>query len=296
MSWVKVTNMQTGATEFDSHDDYLKDVLQKKENEVSNISSQLSPETIQRVIIQGDLSTLSPANKLDYYSKVVQSLGLNGLTKPFAFIKLNGKEVLYATRDCTDQLRRIHKISIKITAREHINGVYVVTAQASTPDGRVDESTGAVATEKLTGDNLANAYLKCETKSKRRVTLSICGLGLLDETEVETIKDATPVQQPMINEYHPYQRGHTPGDGRSTLGPQGAPLDEPGEYEVAFGKKYKGKKIKDIETGELGAFIEWCEAQASQQGKPMSYEARQLKINFDAFIEQAVDLASKEEF
>jgi hypothetical protein len=29
--------------------------------------------------------------------------------------------------------------------------------------------------------------LKCVTKAKRRVTLSICGLGWLDETEVETI-------------------------------------------------------------------------------------------------------------
>ena len=28
--------------------------------------------------------------------------------------------------------------------------------------------------------------MKCETKAKRRVTLSICGLGMLDETEVET--------------------------------------------------------------------------------------------------------------
>jgi hypothetical protein len=29
--------------------------------------------------------------------------------------------------------------------------------------------------------------MKAETKAKRRVTLSICGLGLLDETEVETV-------------------------------------------------------------------------------------------------------------
>ena len=29
--------------------------------------------------------------------------------------------------------------------------------------------------------------MKAETKAKRRVTLSICGLGMLDETEVETV-------------------------------------------------------------------------------------------------------------
>ena len=32
--------------------------------------------------------------------------------------------------------------------------------------------------------------MKAETKAKRRVTLSICGLGMLDETEVETIPGA----------------------------------------------------------------------------------------------------------
>src|SRR5690606_24912460 len=41
---------------------------------------------------------------------------------------------------------------------------------------------------------LANAYMKAETKAKRRVTLSICGLGWLDETETETIPDAHRVE------------------------------------------------------------------------------------------------------
>ena len=36
--------------------------------------------------------------------------------------------------------------------------------------------------------------MKAETKAKRRVTLSICGLGMLDETEVESIPDARPAK------------------------------------------------------------------------------------------------------
>jgi hypothetical protein len=39
----------------------------------------------------------------------------------------------------------------------------------------------------LKGDSLCNALMKGETKAKRRVTLSIAGLGWLDETELETI-------------------------------------------------------------------------------------------------------------
>jgi len=35
--------------------------------------------------------------------------------------------------------------------------------------------------------------MKAVTKAKRRLTLSLCGLGWLDETEVETIPTAEPV-------------------------------------------------------------------------------------------------------
>jgi hypothetical protein len=41
--------------------------------------------------------------------------------------------------------------------------------------------------------------MKAETKAKRRVTLSISGLGFLDESEIETIKDAVKVE-PLISE------------------------------------------------------------------------------------------------
>jgi ferric iron reductase protein FhuF len=35
--------------------------------------------------------------------------------------------------------------------------------------------------------------MKAVTKGKRRLTLSLCGLGWLDETEIQTIPDATAV-------------------------------------------------------------------------------------------------------
>jgi hypothetical protein len=48
----------------------------------------------------------------------------------------------------------------------------------------------------LKGDALANALMKAETKAKRRVTLSIAGLGWLDETELETIPQSRPAVAP----------------------------------------------------------------------------------------------------
>ena len=152
---------------------------------------------LDQVLIQGDLSTLSTEQKLGYYSRVCESLGLNPLTKPFAYIKLNSKEVLYATRDCTDQLRSIQKISMSIVSREVIEGIYVVTAKGRTLDGREDEATGAVNIDKLSGEMKANAFMKAETKAKRRLTLSICGLGFTDESEIESIPGAKIVDVPQ---------------------------------------------------------------------------------------------------
>lgn len=146
-------------------------------------------EILERVLLHGDLSQLNSEQKVVYYKQVCESLGLNWKTKPFEYITLNRKEVLYATRACTEQLRQIHKVSLNITARETIGDVYVVTARARTIE-REDESTGAVNIKGLMGDNLANAYMKAETKAKRRVTLSICGLAVLDETEAASIPGA----------------------------------------------------------------------------------------------------------
>lgn len=150
----------------------------------------------------GDMSKLSPTERATYYDAVCQSLGLNPLTKPFDFLNLNGKLRLYALRDCTDQLRKLHSISIYITARERISDIYVVTARAKDRTGREDESTGAVAVGNLKGEALANALMKAETKSKRRVTLSIAGLGMLDEAETEDIPDVAR-ERPGPSVSHP---------------------------------------------------------------------------------------------
>lgn len=159
----------------------------------TNIQQRGIPSFImEEVVIGGDLAQLTPEQRVKYYSTVCSSLGLNPFTTPFAYIKLGGKLTLYAKRDATDQLRHIHNVNIEIVAREWQNDLYIVTTRATT-DGRQDESVGAVQVGNLKGEALANAIMKAETKAKRRVTLSICGLGWLDETEVDTISGASIV-------------------------------------------------------------------------------------------------------
>ena len=59
-----------------------------------------------------------------------------------------------------------------------------------------------------------NAKLKAITKAKRRVTLSICGLGFLDETEIETIPTGVHSQPQQIE-------AGTPDDNSSRATAQG---------------------------------------------------------------------------
>ena len=141
----------------------------------------------ERALILGDLAGLKADERLSYYKAVCESVGLNPLTKPFDYITLNGKMVLYATRACTDQLRRIHGVSVLELQESRQDGVLSITCKVSDKSGRTDIATGALAISNLKGSDLANALMKAETKAKRRATLSLCGLGVLDETELDTI-------------------------------------------------------------------------------------------------------------
>jgi hypothetical protein len=152
---------------------------------------------LERVVIGGDLSGLSALEKTKHYIRVCRSMGLNPYTKPFAYLKLQGRETLYATKDCADQLRAIHRISIELVSRELTDGIYTVRARSSDPAGRRDEDDGSVPLpDSVKGEFRSNLMMKATTKAKRRVTLSHCGLGFLDETEIGSIGGAETAEAP----------------------------------------------------------------------------------------------------
>jgi len=142
-------------------------------------------DIIEAVITKGDLSKLTPIEKTAYYNEVCRSVGLNPFTRPFEYISLSGKLTLYARREATDQLRKLNGISLEVISREVVGDILTVHVRARDKTGRTDEDYGAVSISGLRGEALANATLKGITKAKRRVTLSISGLGFLDESEIE---------------------------------------------------------------------------------------------------------------
>lgn len=149
-------------------------------------------EIMEGILLGGDLSKLNPAQRVSYYQKVCETLGLNPYTKPFDYIKLNDKLTLYAKKDATDQLRKINKLSIVDVNIVETEKQFIVKVKGQDPDGRLDMEVGVVNKSDMRGDT-ANAQMKAVTKAKRRLTLSMCGLGWLDETEIQTIPEAKPV-------------------------------------------------------------------------------------------------------
>ena len=76
--------------------------------------SSVSADTLAHVLGTGDISKLTTAQRVEYMVATCRSLGLNPLTRPFQFLTLNNKMMLYATKDCTDQLRTVHGITLHI--------------------------------------------------------------------------------------------------------------------------------------------------------------------------------------
>lgn len=149
---------------------------------------------IESLVIGGDLSKLTPAQKVQYYNATCESLGLNPLTRPFEYMKLQGKESLYPGKNCADQLRKINSINIEVVEQSVSEGLLTIHVRAKDKTGRIDEDFGVVSVVGLRGEAAANAFMKAITKGKRRVTLSICGLFGPDDSEIDGIPGAERVE------------------------------------------------------------------------------------------------------
>jgi hypothetical protein len=169
---------------------------------------------VEKVLILGDLAELQPEQRIQYYNVMCKSLRLNPFTRPFDYIvfrekrddeeddqqdERKGKLTLYANKNCAEQLRMLHHISVVRGTKKRVVSEEFASTELDVMDktGRTDSGIGIVYLHKysrknkrmyrLTGQQLANAIMKSETKAKRRATLSICGLGFMDELDLEGV-------------------------------------------------------------------------------------------------------------
>lgn len=159
-----------------------------------------TPETRKKRLLsaasgQLPINQLTAEEKAEMLVLLCERYGLDPITGPFAILQQKGgkkgfdgppREVVYATRSCTDQLAEKFKIS-----REIIDGPLIrdfdgqkmayAKCRASTPDGRTETASAT-----LFVSDLENLLMKVETKAKRRATLAMMGIPMPDELETET--------------------------------------------------------------------------------------------------------------
>lgn len=169
---------------------------------ITKIAEGFKVSPLEEVLIGGDLGVLTPEQRFNYYLDVCKSLRLNPLTVPFGYISIEGVMKLYPKKDCTEQLRKLNGIGITEMTKEYEKetGILTVTVKGLDKWGKVDIASGSLHMKSfywekgrkieydLKGQERANAMMKCETKAKRRLTLSMSGLSMPDESEVVDIQ------------------------------------------------------------------------------------------------------------
>ena len=185
----------------------LSETARKKAG-VTDFPDQIDDATRHAILNGGDLSALSVAQRDASCEARAKDLGLNPIGGPIQCMLTTYQEqnpvtnkwekkhklIAYATKGATDQLRTIHGVKI-VRAEVNLSAdMATVTVEGVLPDGRNDVEVGAVALADGAGTPLspslrANAVMKAMTKAKRRLTLSIIGAGLTDESELDPMTD-----------------------------------------------------------------------------------------------------------
>lgn len=145
-----------------------------------------TPEAARQLAIAGeDLRRLTVYERALFKIMLCQELRLNPLLNCIDYIESNGKLKPYINSLGVSQLRATYGISVKITSTTFgkINDQDFVQIKAVAMDaqGRSDEALAVVSLldkygKPLKGESVANAIMKCETKAKRRSTLSLVGV------------------------------------------------------------------------------------------------------------------------
>lgn len=210
-------------------------------------------ERLEAIVVNGDLSKLTPQQRSAYYKLRCDKLGLDWTSQPFGYVQFKqGGLKLFPLREATEQLRNNNQVSIAEIDPIDVKGCIAFKCKASLPSGRTDFGIGAVSVDGLEGQDYANAVMKAETKAKKRATLSLLGLGMPSDDEVrdtpgarifnaEALHRERPLGSTVTATVEPVQSVSDAKESAAT-----SPIDIAGAYVVQTKCSFRGKMIRDL--------------------------------------------------
>jgi len=235
------------------------------------MSHELEEALAMGVAQSKDSRVMTAERRQEYVLTLCRALKLNPLTNPVQFIVLNGREVLYLTRTATDQLAAMHSLNRRTIRGPEIMDVCgvkvaICVVEVTLPNGRSETATAT-----LPVIDHVNLYMKLETKAKRRGTLSILGLGVLAEDELETIPDSvkgvplTITPEPVASARrptYPAAPGTSPTQPAPAADPLAAALADVSSERPASLRSLARDAVADAPTGDT--LVDDVVAQASR--------------------------------
>jgi len=179
---------------------------EKPETAVVATAPDTIPMATVRAQLHGDWKGVSDADKVRHAVAICKALDIPTPLNPFKFITMNGKDVLYATKEAAELLAERNKISVNILNKylDREQNLYVVEVRAAMPNGRTFDNLAAMSVAGKVGDIRANIMMKTVSKAIRRVVFSAVGLSVLDDDDIESMKNGAmyasppPIQPPPI--------------------------------------------------------------------------------------------------
>ncbi|MBC7396740.1 MAG: hypothetical protein H7333_04780 [Bdellovibrionales bacterium] len=172
------------------------------------------------------------------------------------------------------------------------------TDKAATARAVVRDETGriiATSHKAETSNHFPDFMEKAETGAIGRA-LALIGYGTqfcadeLDEGERIVDAPATPVHRNYSNQPTSSRPAASASSTPEVLGASssaGLTFEKPdlGDFQIKFGKKYMGKKLREIPREEIEGYLQWLESAAQKKGQGLSSEVSTLKYVVERYYQ-----------
>jgi hypothetical protein len=161
-------------------------------DEVADVLDERTPsfQKAELALMRGNLQGLTKGQIADVVAMLADKMGVDPSLAPIDVIPTReGKLVPYINARGAAQLRRMH--NLEVIAMELVKerpGLVVLRCTLRRGDGSTDMAIGAAEYREDRPQDEANAWMRAETKAKRRATMSAVGIfleGPSDEVEGE---------------------------------------------------------------------------------------------------------------